>query len=102
SYLLIRLGQQTIFDMRMRLSRQILKAPLQHLETVGAPRLMAALTDDVLTITNTTMGIPVLCINSAVLAGCLAYLGWVSWQVLVLVVACLLVGAVSYRLPAAW
>src|SRR5258705_13766022 len=34
--LLIRLAQATSFDLRMRLSRQVLAAPLRHLEELGA------------------------------------------------------------------
>src|SRR5687768_7988343 len=44
--LLIRLGQGALVDLRMRLSSQILAAPLRQLEDLGAPRLLAVLSDE--------------------------------------------------------
>ena len=77
--LLIRLGQGALLELRMRLSRQILATPLRHLEEFGAPRLMSSLTDDIPTITNALLSIPVICINVAVVIAGLVYLGWLSW-----------------------
>src|SRR5262249_18552190 len=76
--LLIRLGQGSVFRLYTHLSRQILAAPLRQLETVGAPRLLAALTEDVPAIAAALLGVPVLCVNVAILLGCLAYLAWLS------------------------
>ena len=50
--LLSRLGQGALFRLRMQLCRQMLAAPLYHLEEIGPARLLTALTDDVPTITN--------------------------------------------------
>lgn len=100
--LMIRLAEQAIWQTRLRLSRQILSAPLRHLEEAGSPRLMAALTDDVGAITNAFIIIPLVCINLAVVAGCLAYLGWLSPLVLLTVVVLMAVGIVTYRLPIGW
>lgn len=98
--LLTFLGQGTIYDLRMSMSRKMLAAPLRHLEEVGAPRLMSILTGDIPSITNVVTTVPVLCINLAILVGSLIYLGWLSWQVLLLVVVAIVVGVVSYQLPA--
>src|SRR5262249_44320261 len=73
--LLIHLGQKATFDLRMRLSERILNLPLRHLEEIGAHRLLTALIDDILAISNALAIIPILCINLAVVAGCLAYMG---------------------------
>src|SRR2546423_6013219 len=51
--LLTHLGQKAIFDLRMRLSQQIVDAPLRQLEEKSNPRIMAVLTDDIATISNT-------------------------------------------------
>src|ERR687896_1952866 len=76
--LLNRLSQGAILELRMRLSRSILASPLRRLEEQGMPRLMAALTDDVLVITNALFTIPPICINLATLVICLFYLAWLS------------------------
>ena len=76
---LIRLGQGAVYDLRMRLSSWILSSPLRHLEELGANRLLATLTDDVQSVSNTVFVIPLLCIDMAIIAGCFTYLIWLSW-----------------------
>jgi putative ATP-binding cassette transporter len=95
--LLNALGQDALFTLRLRLSRQILAAPLQHLEELGSHRLLATLTEDVLTITNTLLLIPLMCINAVVVIGSIAYLGWLSWKILLVVLAVTSVGIVAYQ-----
>lgn len=96
--LLIRLGQGALLELRMRLCRQILATPLRHLEEFGAPRLMSSLTDDIPTITNALLAIPVICINIAVVIGGLIYLGWLSWWVLLILLCFMAVGITTYQL----
>jgi len=50
--MLIRLSQRAVFDLRLHLSRQILRAELTHLEQLGTPRLLATLTEDVQAVAN--------------------------------------------------
>jgi putative ATP-binding cassette transporter len=97
--LLTRLAQDALFDLRLRLSRQILAAPQRHLEELGAHRLLTALTDDVPAITNTLVVFPLLAINFAVAVSGLIYLGLLSWVVLLAVLAMLVVGVATYQLP---
>jgi putative ATP-binding cassette transporter len=96
--LLIRLGQGALLELRMRLCRQILATPLRRLEEFGASRLMSSLTDDIPTITNALLTIPLICINVAVVIGGLIYLGWLSWWVLLLVLGFMAVGITTYQL----
>ncbi|MEM7584613.1 MAG: cyclic peptide export ABC transporter [Acidobacteriota bacterium] len=93
------LGQTTVYDLRLKMSRKILAVPLSHLERLGAPRLMATLTDDIPAITGVVAVLPVLCVNTAVVIGCLIYIGWLSWKVLLVVVLFMLVGIAAYQLP---
>ena len=74
----VRLSQATILDLRMRMCRKVLSAPLRLLEDVGQPRIMAVLTQDIPEITAAILQVPQLCIHLAVLAACLVYLGWLS------------------------
>ncbi|HWF88178.1 MAG TPA: cyclic peptide export ABC transporter [Pyrinomonadaceae bacterium] len=97
--LLAHLGQGALYQLRMDLSRQILGVPLRHLEEVGVHRLMAALTDDVPTITNIVTVIPILCINIAVALSCLIYMAWLSWPLFFAVIAIIVLGIISYQLP---
>ena len=97
-YLLTRLGQGAMFDLRMQLSAKILAAPLKHLERLGPHKLLAALTEDVPTITSALLIIPLLCINLTIIVGGLAYLGWLSWKLLLAVLAFMAVGVASYQM----
>jgi putative ATP-binding cassette transporter len=99
--LLIRLSQRASFDLRVHLSRRIAATPLRRLEEVGAHRLLASLTDDVLSITNGFILIPILLVNIAIVVGCLVYLGWLSWIVLLVVGLMMAAGIASYQLPVA-
>ena len=84
--MLIQLAQQAVFQLRLSLSRQILSSELAHLEKLGAPRLLATLTDDVQAVTDAVRLVPFLCIDLATVAGCLVYIACLSWQVFFLVV----------------
>ena len=47
---IVRLSQEVMYHLRLKLTQQILACPLQHLETVGTPKLLATLTEDLNTI----------------------------------------------------
>ncbi|MEN9217711.1 MAG: cyclic peptide export ABC transporter [Gloeomargarita sp. DG_2_bins_126] len=84
--MLIRLSQRAVFDLRLHLSRQILRSELAHLEQLGTPRLLATLTEDVQAVANAVFAMPFLCIDAAIVVGSLVYITWLSWQVLLMVV----------------
>ena len=97
--LLTRLGQGAMYELRMRLCRQVLAAPLLHLEQLGVPRLLTTLTDDIPTITNAVSVIPLLCVNAALVIGCLVYMGILSWTLLLIVLVFMAIGIASYQAP---
>jgi putative ATP-binding cassette transporter len=95
--LLTRLGQGAIAELRMQLSRQIVGAPLRHLQELGSHRLLATLTEDVSSIAQAFVELPMFCINGATVVGCLIYLAWLSWPLLGAVCAVLALGVVSFQ-----
>lgn len=100
--LLTFLAQGMIFELRLRLSRYILAAPLRRLEEIGGHRLLATLTDDVNVISDAVLCIPLICISIATVIVCMAYLAWVSWAVLLIVLAFLLGGSLVFQLMASY
>jgi putative pyoverdin transport system ATP-binding/permease protein len=94
---LTRFAQRAVATLRNELVKKILAVPLRQLEEVGTPRLMVALTDDVLNITQAFLGLPIAGINIAILMGGAAYLGWLSWPVLLLMGVFCVIGALGYR-----
>ncbi|MEH2144279.1 cyclic peptide export ABC transporter [Nostoc sp.] len=83
--MLIRLSQNAVLQLRMRLSRQILASELSHLERLGNPRLLATLTEDIQAVANAVYQLPFIFINLAIVLGCIAYITWLSWLVLLMV-----------------
>jgi putative ATP-binding cassette transporter len=99
SFLLLRLSNRAVMELRLELSRGILSAPLRKLEELGAPRLLASLTDDVGALVGAVSATPTLVIQITIVLGCLLYLGWLSWSLLLLVVLTAAVGVATYELP---
>jgi putative ATP-binding cassette transporter len=97
--LLVRLTAQAARDLRIRLSQQILAAPYRLLEQLGIHRLLATITDDIPSVTTGITSLPLLSAQFAVIAGCLAYLGWLSWPLLLLVLGYMVLGILTYQLP---
>ena len=91
---LIKLAQDAVFQLQLRLSRQILASELSELEQLGTPRLLATLTEDVQAISQAVFSLPLICINLAIVGGCLLYVAWLSPQVLLMILV-LLVLAIS-------
>jgi putative ATP-binding cassette transporter len=98
-FLLNKLGQSAMYDLRMKLSTQIMAAPLRHLEGLGAPLLLAALTDDVPAITNAISLIPLICVNVSLLVACLVYMGILSPWLLGIVLSFMILGIITYQIP---
>lgn len=98
-FLLLRLTAQVAHDLRLRMSLQILNAPYRFLEKLGRHRLMATINDDIPAVTAAITSLPVLFVHLAVMLGCLFYLGWLSWPLLLLLLVYLLVGLISYQMP---
>jgi putative ATP-binding cassette transporter len=98
--LLVRLAEGSVYALRMRLSRQILNTPLRRLETVGAHRLLAVLTEDIGAISHGYLNLPTLFVQGTALLVGLTYLGLLSWALLLAGIGFLVVGAYSYLLLA--
>src|SRR6478736_5449286 len=96
--LLARFSQGAITNLRRDLIQKTLATPLRHLENVGPSRLMVALTEDVLTITQALLMVPGFAVNMAILMCGGIYLGWLSWKVLLTMSVCMLFGVIGYRL----
>jgi putative ATP-binding cassette transporter len=76
--ILNRLSQRAVFDMRMRLCREVLAVPLRRLEEIGSHQILAALTEDVTNILTAIINLPVFFINLMLSLACLIYLGSLS------------------------
>ncbi|HXZ07324.1 MAG TPA: cyclic peptide export ABC transporter [Paraburkholderia sp.] len=98
STLFMRLGQSAKATLRMGTIRRIGDASFQHLEKQGASRALSVLTDDLDTIVVFFVSLPNLAMQGAVIAGCLAYLGYLSWQILLFAVVTVFIGSLGFHL----
>jgi putative ATP-binding cassette transporter len=96
---LVLLMKKVMVSLRMQLCRKILTAPLRALEQLGSPRLYATLTGDVPGIANAFVFLPLLCMNLAILLGCLIYMCWLSPLLLLGAVVFMGIGIVTHQLP---
>lgn len=97
--LLVHLMKKVTLSLRLHLCNKILSAPLRLLEQLGSPRLIATLTGDVRSIASAYIFLPTLCMNLAILFGCLIYFGWLSPLLLVGSLIFMAIGIGSYQIP---
>ncbi|WP_415878272.1 cyclic peptide export ABC transporter [Methylomonas sp. TEB] len=96
-YLLNQFSTQLVRDLRLRISRLILNAPYPNLQKMGKSALLSHLTEDVNAIASASELFPVLCINFAILIGCMAYLSWLSWQLALVLSGIILFGVTTFN-----
>lgn len=101
-YLLKRLSAKIICDLRIHISRLILAAPYPYLQKLGKSALLANLTEDIAAIANASQLLPVVCINFVVVAGSMAYLSWLSWQLALVLGGVIAFGVLSSSLFREW
>ena len=97
--LMIRLTSRASYELRMQMSTRILATPYRLLESIGVPRLLAAITEDVSTVTTSVSNFPMLITQLAIMGACVAYLGWLSWRLLLLLLGCMAIGISMYKFP---
>ena len=86
-FMLIFLSQNAIYELRVKLSKNILSSPLEHLERLKENRLLVSFTDDVHTLTHAVASVPNICVDFATVVGCFVYFAWLSNALFVLTIA---------------
>ncbi len=100
--LLLKLTQRSVYELRLHLSQRILSTPLRQLESLGAAKLLVALTDDISSISLALSDLPVILVNGTIIVGCFIYMGWLSPPLLAVSLVFLVLGAGSYQLSVRW
>jgi putative pyoverdin transport system ATP-binding/permease protein len=97
--LIIQLTGRVARELRMWLCHQILYAPYRVQEELGSHKLQVTLSEDIPTVANTIASLPPLVTQLTILVGCLVYMGWLSWPLLLLIVGYMGLGLLTHRLP---
>jgi len=93
---LLHSSQNAIVQLRVALSRKILATPMKKLQKIGKHGLLAVLTKDVETMAQAFHLAPMVFGNIVIITGCLCYVAWLSWEIVVIYTACLLLGIVIF------
>ena len=96
---LLYLTSRAAYELRIQLSRQILAAPLRQLEKLGPHRLLATATQDIGSVIELVNVLPQMLTQLAMMVGCIVYLGWLSWKLLLLMVGFMIIGLLTHQLP---
>jgi len=83
NYTITKLSQNVILDMRISLSKKIMKASFQTIEH-GKSQLLTILTDDIGTISTAVARFPNVTTSLAMIVGCVVYMTYLSWQLVIL------------------
>jgi putative ATP-binding cassette transporter len=94
----MRLGQRVKADLRVLVTRRIADAPYRHIEQQGSGKGLAVLTADLDAVVMLFVGLPSLVMQGAVVAGCLFYLGYLSWQILLAAIVTILLSSLGFHL----
>lgn len=82
-----RLTLWSAFDLRLQIGRQWVGSPLSKLERQGNAKLLNAITRDVDVLSHAMRELPKLCVDFTITVVCFAYMAWLSWQLLAILVA---------------
>src|SRR5215470_11658001 len=98
-YILLDLTSRAAYELRSQLSRQILSAPMRQLENLGPHRLLATITEDIGSVIELVTILPQMLTQLAMMVGCLFYLGWLSWKLMLIMLVYMALGLLSHQLP---
>jgi putative ATP-binding cassette transporter len=94
---LVHFAQDTMLRLCRTLCEKVLGASFERIESLGSPKILAALTEDVAVLSAAMQAIPGLATNFAVIAGCSIYLIYLSWQMFLLSTVLVVIGMLGYR-----
>lgn len=93
-----RLGQRAHAELRGFIARKVIVADYRQLELLGAARVQSALSEHCTRVAEFFVSFPVILTNAVVVAGCLVYMAFLSWQVFLLAVLVIGFGSLGYHL----
>lgn len=96
---LLYLTSKAGYELRIQLSRQILASPLRELETLGPSKLLATVTQDIGSVIELVTVLPQMLTQLAMMLGCLVYLGWLSWKLMLIMLGFMAIGLLTHQLP---
>ncbi len=94
---IVRLSEKAGADFRKGLVRSSLGAPLRMVEELGPARVLAALTDDTVVLSEGLRYVPLALVDFVIVIACLAYLAWLSLKIFAVVLGLLGLGVATFQ-----
>ena len=94
---LLRTTQDAVARLRIDLSTKLLATPLKALQKLGKSGLLVILTRDIDTFVGAVQLMPAALGDCIVIAVCLGYMAWISWQLFLMLSVCLVVCVIGYH-----
>jgi putative ATP-binding cassette transporter len=98
SVLFERLAQRAHAELRRFISQRVLAADYRRLEEIGSARVQSALAEHSARVAEFFVSCPAILMNAVIVAGCLAYMASLSWQVFAAALVVLALGSLGYHL----
>ncbi|WP_454694309.1 cyclic peptide export ABC transporter [Achromobacter aegrifaciens] len=98
SVLFERLNQRAHADLRRFISARVIAADYRRLEEIGGPKVQSALSEHSTRVAEFFVSFPTILVNAIIVAGCLVYMAWLSWQVFLAAVLVIGLGSLGYHL----
>lgn len=92
------LSEDIILYLRRMVSDKILKASFQSME-MEKTRLLTILTNDIMIVSNGINRLPNVITAAAMIVGCVVYMAFISWQLLVMFALLMMIALFFYNLP---
>lgn len=102
SILFERLGQHTQAELRRFISERVMASDFRRLEAIGGSRVLSALSEHSSKVAEFFASFPAILVNAIIVAGCLAYMAWLSWSVFFVAVLVIGLGSLGYHLAHLW
>ena len=83
TYSITKLSQDVVLDMRINLSKKIMKASFKEMER-KQNQLLTILTDDITTINDFVNRLPNIFTSMAMVIGCVFYMAFISWELILI------------------
>lgn len=93
-----RLSQRAHADLRQFISSRVTAAEFRKLEEIGGPKVHSALSEHSARVAEFFVSFPATLVNGVIVAGCLVYMAWLSWQVFLAAVVVIGLGSIGYHL----
>lgn len=98
SILLERLGHSVFADLRHFIAERVSTSDFHMLEEVGHPPIQSALSEHTANVGGFFTELPLLLVNAVIVVGCIVYLTWLSWQIVLAAIVVIVLGATAYHL----